>query len=66
MKPGNKNSYKSLKSLNINGKNYNYYSLAEAEKNGLNGIARLPKSLKVLKEFLFPGFINLHLIDYFG
>ena len=26
MKPGNKNSYKSLKSLNINGKNYNYYS----------------------------------------
>ena len=50
MKPGNKNSYKSLKSLNINGKNYNYYSLAEAEKNGLNGIARLPKSLKVLLE----------------
>ncbi len=52
MKPGNKNSYKSLKSLNINGKNYNYYSLAEAEKNGLNGIARLPKSLKVLLENL--------------
>ena len=35
MKPGNKNSYKALKSLIINGKNYKYYSLVEAEKNGL-------------------------------
>ena len=52
MKPGNKNSYSSLKSLNINGKEYKYYSLLEAEKNGLNGISKLPKSLKVLLENL--------------
>ncbi len=52
MKPGNKNSYKSLKSLDVDGKYYNYFSLVEAEKNGLNGIANLPKSLKVLLENL--------------
>ena len=52
MKPGNQNSYKSLKSINIDGKNYKYYSLSEAEKNGLEGIAKLPKSLKVLLENL--------------
>ena len=50
MKPGNQNSYKSLKSISIDGKNYKYYSLAEAEKNGLEGISKLPKSLKVLLE----------------
>ena len=52
MKSGNKNSYNSLKSLNINGKEYKYYSLKEAEKNGLKGISKLPKSLKVLLENL--------------
>ncbi len=52
MKPGNKNSYKSLNTLNINSKDYKYYSLNEAEKNGLSGISRLPKSLKVLLENL--------------
>ncbi len=52
MKPGNKNSYKSLNTLNINSKEYKYYSLVEAEKNGLSGISRLPKSLKVLLENL--------------
>jgi len=52
MKPGNKNSYNSLKNLNINGTNYKYYSLLEAEKNGLTGISKLPKSLKVLLENL--------------
>ena len=46
MKPGNKNSYKSLKSISIDDKNYKYYSLIEAEKNGLEGISKLPKSLK--------------------
>ena len=34
MKPGNKNSYKSLNTLKINSKDYKYYSLTEAEKNG--------------------------------
>ena len=52
MKPGNKNSYKSLNIININSKDYKYYSLSEAEKNGLSGISRLPKSLKVLLENL--------------
>ncbi len=52
MTPGNKNSYNSLKKININNKEYNYYSLSEAEKNGLDGINKLPKSLKVLLENL--------------
>ena len=52
MKPGIKNSYKSLSDLNINGKNYKIYSLLKAESNGLNGISKLPKSLKVLLENL--------------
>ena len=52
MKPGNKNSYKSLTSININEKEYNYFSLKIAEQNGLKGIDKLPKSLKVLLENL--------------
>ena len=52
MKPGKKNSYNSLKAININGSKYKYYSLIEAEKNGLEGISKLPKSLKVLLENL--------------
>ncbi|MDB4232988.1 aconitate hydratase AcnA [Candidatus Pelagibacter sp.] len=52
MKPGNKNSYNSLKTININNSEYKYYSLSEAEKNGLDGISKLPKSLKVLLENL--------------
>ena len=47
-----KNSFQSLSKLNIASKVYNYYSLPEAEKNGLDGISRLPKSLKVLLENL--------------
>tara|TARA_B100000700_G_scaffold246285_1_gene275117 strand:+ start:40 stop:2709 length:2670 start_codon:yes stop_codon:yes gene_type:complete len=52
MKPGKKNSYNSLKNIEINGKNYKYFSLKEAEKNGLDGISKLPKSLLVLLENL--------------
>ena len=52
MKTGKKNSYKSLKTININGETYKYYSLLEAEKNGLKGISKLPKSLKVILENL--------------
>ena len=52
MKPGNKNSYKSLASININEKEYNFFSLKIAEQNGLKGIEKLPKSLKVLLENL--------------
>ena len=52
MTPGNKDSFKSLKKFLIDGKEYKYYSLTEAEKNGLEGINKLPKSLKVLLENL--------------
>jgi len=52
MKPGTKNSYNSLKSIKIDNKDFKIYSLSQAEKNGLDGISRLPKSLKVLLENL--------------
>jgi aconitate hydratase len=45
-------SFKSRKTLTVGGKTYTYYSLAEAEKNGLEGISRLPFSMKVLLENL--------------
>ena len=51
MKPGEKNSYNSLTDIRIDGKNFKIYSLPKAETNGLNGISKLPKSLKTkLKE----------------
>jgi aconitate hydratase len=52
MKPGNKNSFNSKSTININNKDYTYYSISEAEKNGLEGVSKLPKSLKVLLENL--------------
>jgi len=52
MKPGTKNSYNSLKSIKIDNKDFKIYSLSQAEKNGLDGISRLPRSLKVLLENL--------------
>ena len=52
MTPGKKNSYNSLTKISIDNKEYKYYSLKEAEKNGLEGISNLPKSLKVLLENL--------------
>ena len=52
MKPGSINSYKSLSELKVGDQNYKYYSLVEAENNGLEGISKLPKSLKVLLENL--------------
>jgi len=47
-----KDSFKSLKKLKVDKKVYNIFSLSEAEKNGLEGISKLPKSLKVLLENL--------------
>ncbi len=47
-----KNSFESLDKLNISGKTYHFYNLSKAEKNGLKGIKKLPKSLKVLLENL--------------
>ncbi|PLX36598.1 MAG: aconitate hydratase AcnA [Hyphomicrobiales bacterium] len=45
-------SFKSRKTLKVGKKEYEYYDLKEAEKNGLDGISRLPFSLKVLLENL--------------
>ncbi len=52
MKIDSKDSFKSLKKLKVDNKIYNIFSLKEAEKNGLEGISKLPKSLKVLLENL--------------
>ena len=46
------NSFKSKKTIKVNGKDYVIYSLTEAEKSGLKDISKLPKSLKVLLENL--------------
>jgi aconitate hydratase len=46
------NSFKSKKSLTVGNKAYTIFSLPEAEKNGLDGISRLPHSLKVVLENL--------------
>ena len=45
-------SFKCRKKLTVDDKTYHYYSLAEAEKNGLKGISKLPFSMKVLLENL--------------
>ncbi len=52
MKPGTKNSFNSLTDIKIEGMNYKIFSLSKAEVNGLDGISKLPKSLKVLLENL--------------
>jgi aconitate hydratase len=45
-------SFKCRKTLTVGDKEYVYYSLTEAEKNGLEGISALPFSMKVLLENL--------------
>jgi len=45
-------SFKSRSTLKVQGKDYIYFSLVEAEKNGLKGISRLPNSMKVVLENL--------------
>jgi len=52
MKFNSKNSFKSLDTINSSGKDYKIFNLKNAEKNGLQGISKLPKSLKVLLENL--------------
>ena len=52
MKPGKINSYETLSDIEINNKKFKFYSLKKAEENGLEGISKLPKSLKVLLENL--------------
>lgn len=45
-------SFKARRTLTVGSKTYEYYSLVEAEKNGLAGVSRLPFSMKVLLENL--------------
>ena len=52
MKFNSKNSFNSLDTINSSGKDYKIFNLKTAEKNGLEGISKLPKSLKVLLENL--------------
>ncbi len=46
------NSFKARRTMTVGAKSYVYFSLPAAEKNGLEGISRLPYSLKVLLENL--------------
>lgn len=45
-------SFNCRKTLGVGGKTYTYFSIPEAEKNGLEGVSRLPFSLKVVLENL--------------
>jgi aconitate hydratase len=45
-------SFRCCKTLQVGSKNYAYFSLPTAERNGLKGISRLPFSMKVLLENL--------------
>jgi aconitate hydratase len=45
-------SFKCLKKLTVGAKTYAYFSLKTAEKNGLEGISRLPFSMKIVLENL--------------
>src|SRR6476646_9647810 len=50
--PASPDTFKCLKTLKVGAKTYEYFSLPDAEKNGLAGISKLPFSLKVLIENL--------------
>jgi len=52
MKFNSKNTFKSLDSISSSGKEFKIFSLKKAESNGLDGISKLPISLKVLLENL--------------
>ena len=52
MKIHSKDSFKSLKELKVDNKVYKIFSLKEVEKSELQGISKLPKSLKILLENL--------------
>ncbi|AEV34726.1 Aconitate hydratase [Pseudovibrio sp. FO-BEG1] len=45
-------SFKAKQTLQVGGKTYTYFSIPEAEKNGLTGVSKLPFSLKVVLENL--------------
>ena len=43
-------SFKSLSELKVGSKTYKYYNFKKAAQNGLEGIEKLPKSLKDVLE----------------
>lgn len=47
-----KDSFKTKRTLRVNGKDFDYFSLSAAEAAGLAGIGKLPFSLKILLENL--------------
>ncbi len=49
---GTRDSFNAIRTLDVDGKAYRYYSLASAAENGLGDVSRLPFSLKVLLENL--------------
>jgi aconitate hydratase len=50
--PKSLDSFNCRRTIDVGGTSYTYFSLPDAEKNGLGGISRLPFSLKVLLENL--------------
>ncbi len=50
--PSHPDSFKSRRAFKVGARQWKYYSLRAAEKNGLEGISRLPFSLKILLENL--------------
>lgn len=50
--PQSLDSFKSKKTLTVGDKTYTYFSIPDAEKNGLDGVSKLPFSLKVVLENL--------------
>ena len=52
MGANHQDTFKSKKSLDVDGKTYQYFSLNEASKNGIGDLTKLPYSLKVLLENL--------------
>ncbi len=47
-----KNSFSALKKLDVEGEKFNYFSLAELEKQGLTRLSELPFSIRILLENL--------------
>ena len=52
MKFNSKDSFKSIDTISSSGRKYKIFNLKKAEENGLKGITKLPKCLKVLLENL--------------
>jgi aconitate hydratase len=50
--PASLDSFKCRRTLTVDGQTYTYYSLPDAERNGVAGISKLPYSMKVLLENL--------------